>query len=351
MLVLSNDEIEQLVSVEDCMVVLEQAYRALAAGRANNTPRIDSLIPHPTQPDAVYSFKQMGGVVWEGVQALRINSDVIHWPQVHGTPRRVKIPAAHGHWVGLVFLFDPATGIPLAIFPDGVVQHLRVGATNGLAARYLAPPGARRMALLGTGWQAETQLLAIVAATGVEEVRVYSPTPGHVEQFCEKMGSKVAARLVPTSSAEQAVQGASVVAAATNTMRPVLDPSWIEPGRHFSTIKTQEVGPEFVARVRPYLHTRRQAKAEVLMSGEVPRLEAEAGWWQQPEVNTWPDLSDLASGKIPGRTDPQAVTLFVNNVGMGLQFAAVGRLVLERARAAGVGHQLPDEWFLQTVHP
>ena len=59
----------------------------------------------------------------------------------------------------------------------------------------------------------------------------------------------------------------------------------------------------------------------------------------------------LIAGKAPGRQNEREVTAFVNIVGLGLQFAAVGALILERARAAGVGEQLPDNWFSENVHP
>ena len=90
-----------------------------------------------------------GGFPGRGVTALRINSDVVTWPEQQGSLRRVKVPAAGGRYVGLVMLFSNATGEPLAIMPDGVMQRLRVGATSALAARYLARAGVATMGLAG----------------------------------------------------------------------------------------------------------------------------------------------------------------------------------------------------------
>jgi len=64
-----------------------------------------------------------------------------------------------------------------------------------------------------------------------------------------------------------------------------------------------------------------------------------------------PTLSQLVNGEIPGRQDADAITCFCNNVGIGLQFAAVGVEVLRRAREAKVGRELPTDWFLESVHP
>src|SRR3954463_14562284 len=122
----------------------------------------------------------MGGP-WpaRSIQALRINSDVVTHPLIAGKPRRVKQPLAPsstgGRWVGLVLLFNTETGALMAISPAGVMQRLRVGAPSGLGLKHLAREDAQRLALIGSGWQAGTQLSAALAVRKFREVRVYSP--------------------------------------------------------------------------------------------------------------------------------------------------------------------------------
>src|SRR5438105_3236689 len=178
MLVLSNEEIAKLLSIEECMAALEPMYRDVAEDRVLFSPRVDNIAPNP-HPEAYYAFKHMGGT-WpaQGVQALRINSDVVTHPLVAGKPRRVKQPLANGRWVGLVLLFSTETGALLAMFPDGVMQRLRVGATSGLGLKHLAREDAQRLALIGSGWQAGTQLAAALTVRPFREVRVYSPRRG-----------------------------------------------------------------------------------------------------------------------------------------------------------------------------
>ena len=354
MLILSNGDAASLLSMAECMDCLEQAYQALREGRAINGPRVDSLMPVDGAMDGrVYSFKQMTGGIQGQIQAIRINSDIIHWPTIAGNPRRVKIPAAAQHWVGLIYLFDTTSGMPVAILPDGVLQHLRVGATSGLAAKYLVCSPVHKVALLGTGWQAETQCEAIVEAVRPQRVCVYSPNGEHRQNFLERMTPRLpqGVRLDIVSAVEEAVHAADVVMAATNSMTPVLHTEWIKPGMHFSTIKAQEVDLSFIEKTRTFLHTRRQVKASVIQTGNIPPWERADGWWKRPEVTSLPDLTDLVGQDVPGRLDDHEVTLFVNNVGMGLQFAAVGARLLEKALASGCGHELPDEWFLESVHP
>src|SRR5512132_1401727 len=137
MLVLSNDEVARLLSIEECMSALEGMYRDLADERALMSPRVDNMAPN-SHPGAYDAFKHMGGTLpSQRVQALRINSDVITHPLVEGKPRRVKQPLANGRWVGLVLLFSTETGALLAMFPDGVMQRLRVGSANGIALKRL----------------------------------------------------------------------------------------------------------------------------------------------------------------------------------------------------------------------
>ena len=144
-LILSNADIDSVLSMKDCIDVLEDAYRELAHGRGVSRTRSDSF-SETTRPDALYSLKSMDGIVPKlGVGAVRINSDIITWPKEGGNERRVKVPSApNGRYVGLVLLFSSETGEPLAIFPDGVMQRMRVGAANGLGVKYLARQDARQ---------------------------------------------------------------------------------------------------------------------------------------------------------------------------------------------------------------
>jgi len=138
-LILSNDDVGNLITMPQCIEVLEEAYAELAEGRGVSRTRSDCFAP-TARDDALYSLKSMDGVIPKfGVGAVRINSDIVTWPKKGNNVRREKVPAAPGkRYVGLVLLFSTETGEPLAIFPDGVMQRLRVGAANGLGAKYLA---------------------------------------------------------------------------------------------------------------------------------------------------------------------------------------------------------------------
>lgn len=357
MLVLSNEDIDQILTMPECIEVLEEMYQDYANGQALLVPRIDNISPS-TEPNAYYGFKQMGGA-WprRRVQALRINSDIITHPTIAGKLRRVKEPRANGRWVGLVFMFSSETGALIGIFPDGAMQRLRVGAANGIALKHLARTDAQTLALIGSGWQAGGQLMAALAARPFKQVNVFSPRSQSRGTFVDEAKARhPGVQIHNIDNAEECVSGADVIMSATSSMRRVLDPSWLKPGMHISCIKSQEVDQELLNGCdHIVVHVTAQPKQYNNIMPGTPNIIDEhlEGWWNARgnQFADYPDLAQLVAGKAPGRTSPDDITCFVNNVGIGLQFAAGGALVLEKARAAGLGHELPDDWFSETVHP
>src|SRR5437764_3160141 len=191
-LILSNDDVEKLLTMRECIAVMEEAYVELAEGRGVSRTRSDCFTP-TSRADALYSLKSMDGVIPKlGVGAVRINSDIITWPKRGNNMRREKVPAApNQRYVGLVLLFSVDTGEPLAIMPDGVMQRMRVGAANALAIKYLAREDARTVGMLGSGWQAGAQAMAVTAVRGIETIRCFSPTKASREAFVREMSAKL----------------------------------------------------------------------------------------------------------------------------------------------------------------
>lgn len=372
-LVLSNEEIDGILKMPDCIAVMERAYHDQAAGQAVNRPRTDIYTPHE-RDDAFYVFKSFEGMLPSaGVVALRLNSDVITWSEYAGTTRKDKLPVADGRWVGLVLLFSTATGEPLAIFPDGVVQRMRVGATNGLAARYLAREDAQVYGLLGAGWQAGSQLMAMATVRNLSEVRVYSPNPDSRQKFADEYGEKLGLPIRAVESAREAADGADILGTATNSIGAVIEPEWLRPGMHVSCVKRSELGEQALRRCdRVVVHAHAGAPQNYLVGlGDVPveshdptdllwRLrkgekvgpeEIEATKAATPRFSKEPRLADLVTGEAPGRENDEQITAFVNNIGLGIQFAAVGALAYREAKERGLGHELPTDWFTENVHP
>jgi alanine dehydrogenase len=356
-LILSNDDVGKLITMPDCIAVLEEAYVELADGRGVSRTRSDCITPTTGREDALYSLKSMDGVIPKlGVGAVRINSDIITWPKKGNNIRREKVRAAPGErYVGLVLLFSTENGEPLAIFPDGVMQRMRVGAANGLGAKYLARKTAKTVGILGSGWQAGAQLMAVCAVRPIETIRCFSPNAQNCEAFARDMSAVLGVTVTPVASPEDAIGSADIVMCASNTLDPIFFERWIEPGVHLSSIKRPEIETAAIKRAdRVVIHTNDARPIHVLTKDLVVPEKADGRGWEVAEeidFNKLPTLPDLIVGRVQGRKFDREVTCFINNLGLGYQFAAAGSLLYRKAKENGAGHDLPTDWFTEDVHP
>lgn len=343
-------EIDTLLTMANCLQVLEQAYRDLHEHKAVNVARQGIITPR--SEGRVHSLNtQSAGYPRESVVAVRINSDILHWPLIGGQHRRVKIPAAPGgNYVGLILLFSADNGELLSIMPDGGIQAMRVGATGGLSIQRLAKESATKMALLGAGWQARAAARAACAVRRLTQIRVYSPNPMSRTTFAAEMSSDLGVKVVPVEDAEQACKGADIVSCATNSIGTVFHADRVEPGQHILCIRKNEIDPALYARADRVVIHDKQLKPQGHLIGEAGKYAELREPYNKLDITAYPELSELIAGKIPGRKSDSEVTIFCNNRGTGLQIAAVAKHVLDLATERGKGHELPAKWFVQSVH-
>ena len=258
------------------------------------------------------------------------------------------------------------TGEPLAIFPDGVVQRMRVASSSALAARYLAREEAGTLALFGSGWQAGSHVPAMCAVRPIKRVNVFSPTKANRESFVKEMQQKVGADVRAVDSPEEAIKDADIIAATTNSLTRVVSADWVKPGLHLTCVRVPELGDDTIRKIdRLVIHAHQHAPKNYIAGFGEEGIEAHdaidiigKGPARAHEVKVehpfWlsaPELKDLVTGKTQGRADARESTCFLNNIGIGLQFAAVGAAVYNQAKAKGAGREIPTDWFLETVHP
>ncbi len=346
MLILSNEEIDSLLSVDIALRCLEKAYKDQAEGKAVNRPRTDLYLPRELE-GTVYSFKSMeGGLAESKVVALRLNSDVIHWENRNGRVIKEKIPSAPGNrWVGLILLFSAETGEPLAIFPDGVIQRMRVAATSALAAREMARPDASVLGIFGSGWQASGHIAAFCRIRKIDTIRVFSPTNANRENFARKMESRVGVSVQPMDQPEAVANGSHILVAATNAITPVIQIDWVKPGMHVTCVKDCELGENIFRKAnRIVIHARKFAPENYIVGFGDEKIEVHDPidhLWQKSRAERtlappfWtaaPEIKDLIAGRVKGRESPEEITCFINNIGTGIQFAAVGGAIYAEAK-------------------
>jgi alanine dehydrogenase len=343
-LVLKNDQMENLLPMSEEIEAIEQAFVELGQGKAMNAPRARLRTPWKEEGGQYYFNNIMGLVPGVKSMALRIDSSFSRQIEVDGSKRRVY----PGDFIGLVMLFDMDTCEILALMDDHFISTMRVGATSAVASKYLARKDAKVMALLGSGEQAKTQVTAHAVVHKLVQVKVYSPTKKNRERFAKELSEETGIDVIAVDSAEQAIRGSDIVTAATNTVDPVIQGKWVEPGMHLNSIVG---GDGFLPRKE--LDDEAVEKADLIVVGYKPQifLDKQAEFHDRLErglvkAEDLHELGELLNGKCRGRENDREITFFKNNTGMGIQFAATARKMYEKAREKGIGTELPLDLFM-----
>ncbi len=328
-----------------CIEVMEEAFRETASGRGMDRPRAHSYFPTGRE-DQVYLFKSFeGGVLSRGVVATRLCSyfnEFIHVGDSYQT-RRVAGSAAER---GLVLLFSIKTAQPLCIMPDRHIQSYRVAATYALGTRYLARQNASVLGLYGSGLQARTGLLAHSFVRKFRKVRVYSPTPDHRNAFAREMEGLARMEIEPVDNPRAVMKGADVILAATSSIEPVVRGSWLEPGMQVTAINNC-ADQEALDRIELFARTG-GGQPQNFYCGDV-RVGNRTTVESVPTVDLSKTiaLGDVMLGQAGGRTSEEQITSFGltgGEGGRGIQFAAAGGYVYEKACEKGIGSTIDLEW-------
>ena len=369
MLLIDNETVASVLTTTDCIDAQERAFAGTLTGASVGRPRLDTFVPCD-EPDGYYRFGSVEGAA-DGVHAVRLKSDIMTWPRdADGTWSERKHCVRPGTYCGLVLLFSTANGEPLAILNDGHLQHMRVGAAAGVGARLLARPDSTRVGLIGTGGMARTVLEALHAVRPVRTVRVWSRTAANRDRFSADMSARLGIDVQPAASGEDAAGGADILATATDSMLPVVEPAWIEPGMHVVAVGPLDLHPGCEDRIDLVVRQGEEAfdmpesgqfrrdlghSRSAFVGGSpaeqarLPPVKRKGGATSGGSKRRWPFYAEVLAGHAPGRTGPGQVTQYRPVGNWGLQFAACGALAYREAKARGLGRTLPTEWFLQTI--
>jgi len=294
-----------------------------------------------------------------GELADTITADFLRWPDFDKSPRAAShsevgvielMPVAdarryafkyvNGHplnpeqglYTVMAFgvLADVDTGYPVLLSELTLATALRTAATSLMAARVLARPGARRMALIGNGAQSEFQALAFHAHLGIEEIAVHDVDPRATDKLIDNLSGVGSLKFVRAASIADAVHGADIVTTITadKTCATILTPEMIEPGMHINAVggdcpgKT-ELHADILRDARIFVEYEPQTRVE----GEIQQLPADAD-----VVDLWRVLD----GQVAGREHPQQVTVF-DSVGFALEDYSTLRFVLEQVEQRRLG--------------
>lgn len=349
-LILNDQQVLELLTMEELIATMEEAYIELAEGRGTYRVRSDIIAP-ASGIDNIFALKSMDGVIPKfGVGSIRINSDILHYRRDGSHLRRDRVPSDdNGCYVGFILLFSTKTGELLMIYPDGI-QSKRVASISALGIKYLARRNSRTIALIGSGVQARAQVEAALAVLPVNSIRCYSTSAERREAFCNEMHRRHEIDIRPVARAEDAVDGADIVLCGTNSRSHVFFRDWIRPGMHVSCINMFELEPSVVTGADVVATHIRDCDPVFIKTADIGVLPEEpgAGYQDLAQETSFAKLQtigEVIAGKAPRRSSNDQVTCMVNSVGCGYQFAVVGYLLHKKALELGVGTEVPPQWF------
>jgi len=352
-LLINNDISKRVLKMTDAVHVMQCAFRQLAAGYAAYQPRTDFWSPTAVNGD-FYRWGSLLGIIHDPpTLALRFKSDILVWEEKDGLTTESWHNVRPGLYCGFVLLFDTSTGELIGLLNDGVLQHVRVGATAGVGAQYLARADSRVLGMLGSGGMARTYAEAICAVRPIEEIRVFSPTRANRERYAAEMSETLKIPVHVKDNARDAVRDADIVAACTDSRTPAFTADmldFVRPGVFLVRSRAEEFDAETFQRVDRVIATSKDGFIDYVIGSEADRNRRpkNKAYRRRYEAEAFDTLADVIAGRAPARTS-DTESIFYYNQSAGIQFAAIGRLVFEKAKSQGLGIPIPMEWFTQDI--
>ena len=316
-------DVARLLSIDDLIAALPAALQAYSLGQLVQPLR------------TVLPFGDAGGALWLMPAYLR-RQDVLGAKLVTVAPANAALDLP-SH-LATMLLFSPRTGALVAVMDGRLLTELRTAAASALSARLLARGDATRLAIVGSGVQARSHLLALERVAALERATVWSPTAEHVSAFLDEMSPVASTPLHGADSAEEAVVDADIVVLATSSSQPVVRSEWVRDGAHVIGIGAcrpdqREMDPALVARGALYVDSREAALAE---SGDIIQGLRDGHFDESHIVG---ELGQLIAGAVSGRRSPSDVTVF-KSLGLAVEDLVAADLVYRRAVAEHLGREL-----------
>jgi alanine dehydrogenase len=288
---ITEDQVREHLPMREAIRLMRETFAALRAGAAINQARRRLVLP-------------TGSVLHSMAGA---------WGKYFGTKIYSANPKFGAHFFFL--LFDAETAKPLAQFEANHLGQIRTGAASGYATDLLARSDAATLAIIGSGFQARTQLAAIREVRKLREVRVWSRNEAKRKQFAEECN------VTAMSTAEEAVRGADIVVTATFSKDPVLESAWISPDTHINAMGSNQAQ-------RRELPSDLVARADLIAVDSIEGSKIEAGDLVLAPVD-WNDPRIVELAQVDRRPTGTPITIFKSN-GLGVEDVAAAAFVYEQ---------------------
>lgn len=317
MLVLSEEDVREVLDMESCIGAMEDVLAALERDELTMPLRfvvrsggeqLMGLMPaHRGGQAPLFSLKEI--VIAPGNSARGLD------------PHQ-----------GAVLLHDGETGVLQAVVNASAITEIRTAAVSAVATKLLARPGARTVAILGSGVQGRSHAVAMRSVIDDAELRIWSRTPAHAEALA------LESHAVVCQTVDEALDGADVICTCTSSRDPIVRRASLAPGAHVNAVgssipSARELEADVVAAASLFVDRRESTLNE---SGDYLSAVAEKGIGPDHIVA---ELGELLVGRHPGRRDEDELTVF-KSLGVAVEDLAAAALCVERARERGVGAEV-----------
>ena len=337
-LLLTKAQVRDLIRMPEVIAAVEEAYRAYSGGAVSQPPYMGL---HLSTPAAEIDFKAGYHRAAELVSLKASSGGFRENPDRFGLP----------NGMGTVMLFDGRSGALLCVMDGSLLTGFRTGAAGAVAVRALARPGARRLAMIGTGTQARMQLRAIREVMEIDGIRAWGRSASGAQAFAEEMAAELGLPVALAESPEQAVAEADVVVTTTRASAIVLRAGWLRPGALVVAIGTdqagkQELDPGIFREARVVVDSAAQCreKGELQHALAAGLLGGSADGRQDgsPEDpfgapgSRIVEIGAVLLGRAAGRESDDQIVVF-DSTGMAMQDNTTAAAILRLAQDRGVG--------------
>ena len=236
--------------------------------------------------------------------------------------------------MGIITVIDPETGAPLCIMDGTYITTLRTAAASAVATDVLAKQDSTTLGIIGTGSQAESQIIAISKVRHIEKVMVSSGTIEMAGDFAERIGRSLRGVSMSSATIEDTVRGSDILITVTPSRSPIVIDEWVNNGIHINAVGAdapgkEELDPLILKRSKIIIDDWEQSSH----GGEI-NVPLEKELLRREQIHG--ELGDVLTGKIDSRTSDDEITIF-DSTGLAIQDVATASIVYGKALEKGIG--------------
>ena len=323
MLLLTRNDVREVLDMSDCMEVVEKAFAELASGTAVMPLRISITPPDGLALYMPAYLKETGALACKVVTSYKNN------------PKKHNVPTI----MGKVLLQDPETGDVICIMDGGYLTAVRTGAASGVATKHLARKDkSQKVGIFGAGVQAKAQLWAMSVARDLAKAYVYDIVDEAVTEFIREMSIKLNLEIVKADSPDHILEEADIICTATSSPTPIFNGEKVREGTHINGVgshvpKARELDTAIIKRSKVIADSYEACLNE---AGDI-MIPIQEGAIDKSHL--YAELGEIITGRKQPRADDREITLFKSN-GLAIQDVATAKLVYDKAVQARIGAEI-----------